>query len=1310
MKITFIRICINVGKTHWVRAIEISGWTPDLDDQNDEESDSEDEECEEVFKKDFGESDEEVQGENDVSRVSDTDVEEENPKSKDEWCFLENDVENVEMDNQKDNCDGEFGNVNNISDEVNFSSGFNTYKKAGGESMDSDHCRESEGSQKGGPYIMLMDELLRWDNSWGKYGRVYEDLLQDEVKLDHDSSCPKAFLTFPHHLNSMQQLDLEAEVSNEEIKKAVWDCGVDKSPGPDGFTFGFYKRFWSLIEKDVLAAVKYFFHYSRIPKGCNSSFIALIPKTPEAKMVKDFRPISLIGSLYKIITKILANRLVVVLGDIVNEVQSAFVADRQILDGPFILNEVLQWCKLKKKHSFILKIDFEKAYDSVRWDYLDDVLRKFGFGEKWCGWIQECLRSSWGSVLVNGSPTEEFQFFKGLKQGDPLSPFIFILVMESLHISFKRVVDAGMFNGIVLNSVMHLSHIAYVLVINLSKSKLLGVVVSEDRVVQAANRIGCGVLKAPFAYLGSKVGGNMSRIKSWDEIMDKMVDRLSKWKMKTLSIGGRLTLLKAVLGSMPIYHMSIFKVDNEISLQRMEFKWLQVHLAKHSPGGGNIEDKRFVLETCFETMISLALCAASEVDGVVASKTCKGDLTWSFRRAPFPESATLNSMDKCGVKSGHESFKSLFFYCLVAEDIFAQVVVAGRVDFMEVHTFDDWVSWIQEEEFLTFKQGNQLVTEYTANFVDMARFAEHLVVTGERKIERSRDVNESNRGQSSTREYYAMLEARLDSSMILYEGSSGSIWKARFRTSLANDTDCSRFDVGHTSISSTVDPNSSAFYAKLFIDESSRKSVNFRILITSAGNGTNVAIPLESIRAISERFVNTTYGFFLRKRVTYLLVANYVRNTWGKYGVVKSMFNSSTELFFFQFSSMGDLDSLLANEDVVNVPVWVKLYGVPVTAFSEDCLSAIAIGKLVLVDDDGKLLENVDYLYNSGCDDELQPVNNEIASFLASKPMGFGYGPESLLEQWRKNEVDEDYKPYDDDMYEGQKISGNIQNICDNLDIKGLPGTRTNVASRTFELHSIGWVVSPFATVRSEIDSEVERRKSMRDLVDNYSYPSSLSHKLIQGSGDSILSRKDDDFELLVDSGERMGKKAGIITQLADIILHNFRKPKDSTLSRNSDDCVNLPYQICQISDSNPRIVLQFHKFEEQCIRHIDESHVVLLALPIIQRYWDWVVALSAADYPLSRLLLLRAWVKSNVSDLWNMIAEYSSQRTKKETAVGFFNWLTRENILIPLDAWHESSVGEESHLAIETNSHEATKENHWLHDGTYLMVLWKLR
>ncbi|GJW59291.1 RNA-directed DNA polymerase, eukaryota [Tanacetum coccineum] len=394
-------------------------------------------------------------------------------------------------------------------------------------------------------------------------------------------------------LSSKQRTELESEVTNDEIKRAVWDCGTDKAPGPDGFTFGFYRRFWYIIESDVYDVVKHFFTYEDIPKGCNSSFIALIPKIPGANLVKDFRPISLIGSLYKIIAKILANRLVGVLGDIVNEVQSAFIADRQILDGPFILNEVLQWCKVKKKQSLIFKVDFEKAYDSVRWDFLDDVLSKFGFGEKWRKWIQCCLRSSRGSIIINGSPTEEFQFCKGLKQGDPLSPFLFILIMESLHLSFQRVVDAGMFKGIKLGASVNISHMFYAddavfvgqwcesnistlvhvlecfyrasgLRINMSKSKIMGVYVDSDKVKRAALKLGCLILKPPFLYLGLIVGGSMSRVHAWNEVVERVKKRLSKWKMKTLSIGGRLTLLKSVLGSMPIFHMSIFKVPSGV--------------------------------------------------------------------------------------------------------------------------------------------------------------------------------------------------------------------------------------------------------------------------------------------------------------------------------------------------------------------------------------------------------------------------------------------------------------------------------------------------------------------------------------------------------------------------------------------------------------------------------------------------------------------------------------------------------------------------------------------------------------------------
>ncbi|GJW80836.1 RNA-directed DNA polymerase, eukaryota [Tanacetum coccineum] len=262
------------------------------------------------------------------------------------------------------------------------------------------------------------------------------------------ANCLVLDMVFPNRLSPEQAQDLERVFVKEEIKEAVWDCGLDKSPGPDGFTFGFYRRFWNLIEGDVVEAVNHFFNNGFRHSGGNSSFIALIPKFQGAKMVKDYRPISLIGSLYKIITKLLANRLVTVIDGLVMKSQFGFIANRQILDGPFILNEIIHWCKAKKKQTLIFKVDFEKAFDSVRWDFLDDVLKNLGFGSRWRDWIQSCLNSSKGSILVNGSPTSEFQYFKGLKQGDPLSPFLFILVMESLHLSFQKVVNAGLYKGV----------------------------------------------------------------------------------------------------------------------------------------------------------------------------------------------------------------------------------------------------------------------------------------------------------------------------------------------------------------------------------------------------------------------------------------------------------------------------------------------------------------------------------------------------------------------------------------------------------------------------------------------------------------------------------------------------------------------------------------------------------------------------------------------------------------------------------------------------------------------------------------------
>ncbi|GKC09471.1 RNA-directed DNA polymerase, eukaryota [Tanacetum coccineum] len=246
-----------------------------------------------------------------------------------------------------------------------------------------------------------------------------------------------------------------------------------------------------------------------------------------------------------------------------------------------------------KKQAMFFKVDFAKAYDSVRWDYLIDVLEAFGFGSVWCNWIRGILYSSKASILVNGSPTKEFSCYRGLKQGDPLAPYLFILVMESLHLSFSRVVEEDLFKGIQLPRSISISHLFYAddamfigewsdnnlkgitnilkcfflasgLQINVHKCQLLGVGVPNNVVQQAADSIGCSILNNQFRYLGVMVGDNMSRLKAWDDIILKIKSRLSKWKVKTLSIGGRLTLLKSVLGASPIYAMSIFTVPRGV--------------------------------------------------------------------------------------------------------------------------------------------------------------------------------------------------------------------------------------------------------------------------------------------------------------------------------------------------------------------------------------------------------------------------------------------------------------------------------------------------------------------------------------------------------------------------------------------------------------------------------------------------------------------------------------------------------------------------------------------------------------------------
>ncbi|GJX20869.1 putative RNA-directed DNA polymerase [Tanacetum coccineum] len=378
-------------------------------------------------------------------------------------------------------------------------------------------------------------------------------------------------------LSTMDASFLKSDFTIEEVKEAVWDCPGSKAPGPDGFNFNFIKTYWEVIKPDFWYCIRHFGKTRVLKKGCNPSFTVLIPKKIDPISFLDYRPICLIGCVYKVISKLLASRLARVIDSVISPNQSTFIKGRQILDGCLVANEIIRMAKLEDQNLLIFKVDFEKAFDSVNWNFLLDVMRQMGFGLKWRKWIASCLSSASISVLVNGSPSNEFFMERGLRQGDLLSPFLFLIVAEALQVTILNACDIGFYKGVRLsNSGLNVSLLQFAddallfgewsrlnasnlinilkcfemgsgLKVNLDKSRIFGVGVPDNDVSSVASSLGCAHGILPFIYLGLPVGRRMRFSEGWQGIIDQFRDRLSLWKAKTLLVGGRLTLIKSVL-------------------------------------------------------------------------------------------------------------------------------------------------------------------------------------------------------------------------------------------------------------------------------------------------------------------------------------------------------------------------------------------------------------------------------------------------------------------------------------------------------------------------------------------------------------------------------------------------------------------------------------------------------------------------------------------------------------------------------------------------------------------------------------------
>ncbi|XP_071687594.1 uncharacterized protein [Rutidosis leptorrhynchoides] len=333
---------------------------------------------------------------------------------------------------------------------------------------------------------------------------------------------------------------LEQPFCEDEIWNAIIGCESSKPPAPDGFSFKFFKKYWELIKDDLMRAMCWFWEKSEISHGCNASFLSLIPKKKDPQDLGDYRPISLIESDYKIIDK------------------SAFISEKSILDGILILNEAIVDLKTRREKCFIFKVDFSKAFDSVNWEFLLDTMQSMRFGVKWWRWIESCLKSALVSILVNGSPTREFKLGRGIRQGDPLSPFLFLIVGEGLNFLTKVAINNGLYKGVKIgNDSIPFSHLQYAvdtifigewstrninntmkllkcyeevsgLSINIAKCSLYGIGVLSTASETMASLLNCKNGSFPLTYLGLPVGAKMKNVMEWDLVMKKFQKRFSE--------------------------------------------------------------------------------------------------------------------------------------------------------------------------------------------------------------------------------------------------------------------------------------------------------------------------------------------------------------------------------------------------------------------------------------------------------------------------------------------------------------------------------------------------------------------------------------------------------------------------------------------------------------------------------------------------------------------------------------------------------------------------------------------------------------
>ncbi|XP_074291932.1 uncharacterized protein LOC141618749 [Silene latifolia] len=365
--------------------------------------------------------------------------------------------------------------------------------------------------------------------------------------------------------------DMEA-VTEKEIKDALYSIPANKAPRPDGFSSQFFRDSFDITGTDIIGAVQELFSSGKMLKQINSTTITLIPKKTRPNTVADFRPIACCNVVYKIISNVICTRLATVLPDIISETRSAFLKGWDIVDNILICHDLVRLYKRKAcSPRCMMKVDLKKAYDSIEWEFIKQMLKALKFPDQMVHWIMGCVTTPWYTLSLNGSNFGYFQGRRGIRQGEPMSPLLFTICMEYLSRIMGFVTNTMEFTYYPLCRALRLNHLCFaddlLMFCGVTKHLLL---LFFEHLPPSLQHQGCDDVQYVLSVSGSKRAAFLSRylgipisykrmaVGDCSRLVEKIVLRIRGWGARKLSYAGRLVLVQAVLSQLHSFWTRIF--------------------------------------------------------------------------------------------------------------------------------------------------------------------------------------------------------------------------------------------------------------------------------------------------------------------------------------------------------------------------------------------------------------------------------------------------------------------------------------------------------------------------------------------------------------------------------------------------------------------------------------------------------------------------------------------------------------------------------------------------------------------------------